>query len=131
VAKKSKQTPAATEAPLSLTLALPKPPSVNNLFLNIPGRGRAPSGEYKAWKAEAGAMVRLQGPTPMRGPVSILLVIDEGNRCDRDNLMKAPLDLLVELGIIEGDGPGIVKEITIRSGEVDGALVTITQWAAP
>jgi len=113
----------------SVTLSIPKPPSTNNLFINRPdGKGRWPSSEYTAWRKDASKRVRLQRPVFFRGPVTLLLVIDEKNRCDRDNLIKAPLDLIVELGIIEGDGPNIVKEITIRSGAVAGALITITRY---
>jgi Holliday junction resolvase RusA-like endonuclease len=117
------------DSPRSVQLSLPKPPSVNNLFVNHPhGRGRFPSGEYKAWRIEASSKVRLQRPMFFRGPVTLSLVVEEGNRCDLDNLMKAPIDLLVELGIIEGDGPGIVKQITLRHGAVTGALMTITAY---
>ena len=112
----------------SLTLSLPKPPSVNNLFFNLPKRGRIASPEYKAWRAAASYQVRAQRPLFFRGPVTLILVIEESNRCDLDNCLKAPLDLLVELGILEDDGPRIVKEIKVRHGQVTGALVTITAY---
>jgi len=115
------------DSPRSVSLSLPKPPSVNNLFLNLPGRGRVLTSQYKAWKIEASSKVRAQRPLFFRGPVTLCIVIEDGNRCDLDNLAKAPIDLIVGLGIIESDGPNIVKQITLRHGSVTGALVTITE----
>lgn len=119
---------ASPGSPRSVQLSLPKPPSTNNLFVNSEGRGRFLSGEYKAWRIAASSKVRQQRPMFFRGPVTLSMVVEEGNRCDLDNLMKAPIDLLVELGIIEDDGPKIVKQITLRHGAVTGALMTITAY---
>lgn len=112
----------------SLTLSFPKPVSTNNLYLNIPGRGRVPTSEYKAWRIEASGKVRKQRPISFRGAVTLSIVIENGDRGDLDNRIKCVLDLLVELNVIEDDNPRIVKEIRIRQGAVTGALVTITAF---
>ena len=36
-----------------LVLHLPFPPSLNNLFINVRGKGRAPSARYAAWRRRA------------------------------------------------------------------------------
>ena len=114
-----------------VTLKIPKPPSTNNLFVNSPQtRGRFPSPEYKAWRIAAAQAVSAQRPPTFRGPVSVALAIEHGNRADLDNLAKAPLDLMVELRVIRGDGPKIVREVSIRQTADPDTSLTITEAAA-
>jgi len=48
---------------------------------------------------------------------------------DPDNRIKAVLDLLVENGIIDGDGDSVLKRITVSVGEdFQGATVTIRSF---
>jgi len=84
-------------------LTLPVPPSTNNLFVNVRGRGRRKSDEYRAWLHEAGLKLNLQRPQPVSGPVHVTIRIPDIARGDLDNRIKASLDLLVKHRLIEDD----------------------------
>ena len=91
---------------------LPIPPSGNNLFPSSKRGGRFISPRYRAWRKEAGLMLR--GAVGMRGPVVLEYLFEDGaTRADLGNLEKAVTDLLVTHRIIEGDGPAIVRSITL------------------
>lgn len=83
-----------------ITFTLPFPPSVNGLFS---GKARRYlSAGYKAWKAAAGP--RVPGGL-IAGPFVIEMIFDRPDRRarDLDNLAKAPLDLIVERGLVIDD----------------------------
>lgn len=104
------------------TVTMPPPPSVNNLFKNAGRKGRVPTPAYEDWKRHAGWQVKAQRPAPVYGPVSV--TIEHGKRrADLDNLNKAPLDLLVSLGVIDDDAN--VRELHCSFGAVEGCRVTI------
>ncbi len=50
---------------------LPAPPSVNNLFRNVPGKGRVRSSEYVAWCEAAGWSLRAQGARSQTATVKL------------------------------------------------------------
>ena len=117
----------------TVTVTMPAPPSVNNLFKNAGRRGRVPTPAYDDWKRQAGWQVKAQRPQCVRGPVTILVEhAPRRGRVDPDNLFKAPLDLLVSLGVIEDDNARIVTELTGRPNVagVEGCRVTISQVEA-
>jgi len=115
-----------------ITLNLPFPPSVNNLFINV-GRKRVRAPRYVAWATEAGLRLNVQRPISIKGPVTLHYEFQEGqDRRKRDigNLEKAVTDLLVQHAVIEADDNTIVREITLRwSGKVTGVLVSIVPHA--
>lgn len=100
---------------------LPVPPSVNSMFVNVPGKGRIKSKDYKKWISEAGWLLKAARVRPVTGRVEIALVIAEPKRetSDLDNRTKACLDLLVEHGIIEDDSSKYVRKITQSWGSKD------------
>jgi len=104
---------------------LPFPPSVNNLFVNIPGRGRVKTQRYRTWRNAAGWDIRAAKPGKFEGPVEISVVYQrpDSRRRDLDNLFKAIADALVEFEIIEDDSK--IERITLEWGESRGATVTI------
>lgn len=111
-------TPGEREARLSL----PFPPSVNNLFLNIPGRGRVRSPGYRKWANEAGWIIQLAKQPKLVGPVCVHLALKapDKRRRDADNGWKAILDILAKHQVIEGDDSTIVRRIEaewVDSGE--------------
>ena len=110
-------------------LRLPFPPSLNNLFKNV-ARGRARTQRYEAWAHEAGWLLRQQYPGRVAGPFNVALVFErpDKRRRDLDGLAKAPLDLLVTLGIIENDY--LAQRITLAWSGTVGGLVHITLEAA-
>jgi crossover junction endodeoxyribonuclease RusA len=88
-----------------ISLDLPLPPSVNALYRNVPGRGRAKTQAYRTWENAAGWEVRAQAPQPIAGPVVMRLTFQWPDRRRRDvsNYVKATEDLLVEHKLIEDD----------------------------
>lgn len=120
-----------------ITIMLPKPIPLNNLFLNVPHRGRVITPKYREWrdKAARGITAQIMAAIPehrllnMRGPVELNITVIEG-RYDLDNTAKCLLDALVANGIIDGDGFAVVRKITLAFGAVAGARVEITA-AAP
>lgn len=94
--------------------AIIPPPSVNNLYFNLPRGGRAPSGQYKAWKKEAGATIAALRQAGVPGPVVIRIWPPQNGRRDLDGYAKATIDLLVSHRIIESDRCKTVRGIDMR-----------------
>jgi len=92
-------------------IALPWPPSTNGLFVNVLKRGRVPSKEYAAWRAEAGWILKSQHPPKFAGLVDITVELCSPHAVpfDPDNRLKAPIDLLKTLGIIIDDNNRYVR----------------------
>jgi crossover junction endodeoxyribonuclease RusA len=99
-----------------MIVLLPMPPSTNNLFINIPKRGRVPSSQYKAWKNAAGLTLNIQRPEKFTGAVDVRVGIPKRTRGDIDNRVKALLDLLVAHGVIEDDKH--VQNLTVGRDEL-------------
>jgi Holliday junction resolvase RusA-like endonuclease len=99
---------------LSAEFDLPAPPSTNNLFLNIGGRGgRIKSPGYRSWIKEAGWQLRLSHPTKIMNTVAVSAALGlASRRPDVDNCLKALLDLLVTHEVIEDDAQ--VVELSVR-----------------
>jgi crossover junction endodeoxyribonuclease RusA len=107
---------------------IPTPPSTNTLFANVPGKGRVKSDRYRTWRNAAGWEVRAQKALRVKGPVHLTYTYEEGaTRADLGNLEKAATDMLVDLGIIDGDGPAIVRSITLQWGKGPGMTVEVRQ----
>lgn len=95
---------------MSLTFDLPMPPSVNSMFKNVQGKGRARTKEYKAWANEAGWMLLAQrnqhkAHRCITEPVEIDVHAyrPASKRRDLDNILKAICDLLTNTKTIEDD----------------------------
>lgn len=85
-----------------VVLNLPKPPSVNALYRNVPKVGRVKTAAYKAWEKEAGWLLKSQRPQPVHGAYRLLALIGP-TRADIGNLEKALSDLLQAHGVIDND----------------------------
>ena len=107
-------------------ICLPWPVSTNNLFLNVPGRGRVPTKEYKAWRETAGWELQAQRPRKFREPVEITVELCPPTRraFDPDGKLKAPIDLLVTHEIIPDDSIKYVRSVTAKIVE-NGAPCTV------
>lgn len=112
---------------MTTVITLPFPPSVNNLFMNVPKRGRIPTKAYEAWQKRADEAINAQSPVPVVGQVeiNIALVAPTKARRDADNCLKAPLDRLVANGIIEADDFRFVRRVTAEWAD-EGAPCTVT-----
>jgi crossover junction endodeoxyribonuclease RusA len=109
-----------------ITINLPPPPSANNLFLNIHGRGRVISPKYREWKVEAGWRLKQQRPEKIKGPVVIDIVHQDIGKTDGDNTLKPLFDLLVDHQVIEADTRPIVRRFSFGWEDVVGVRVTIS-----
>ena len=97
-------------------VSLSWPPSVNELFINVPKRGRVTGDKYKQWRNAAGWELLSQKPPCFRGEVKVLIELNTPHkrRYDPDNRVKPVMDLLVEHRVIAGDTDKFVREITVR-----------------
>lgn len=117
--------------PAELVIALPMPPTTNNLYVNADkkrGKGRIRSAPYSAWVKEAGYRLNAQRPPLMAGKVALLIEVEEpktARRTDIGNKEKAVTDLLVSHRVIQGDDQRFVRQITLRWADVSGVRVTV------
>lgn len=90
---------------IETTFTIPRPPSANNAFRNLPGGGRARTHGYTKWREEAGWEIRSQRPAKFSGPfeVEILCPRPDNRARDIDNLIKPILDCLVKAGVTPDD----------------------------
>jgi len=111
----------AAQTPLVLR-DLPAPPAANNPFKT---RWGARSERYRAWRNAAAWQARLQSPRRIRGPVAITITVPDGSRADLDNLAKAPIDLLCDLNLIEGDHREVIREVNLRWAASAGLSIEV------
>lgn len=87
-------------------VTMPVPPSVNQLYRNVPGRGRVKTRHYADWVAQALRQLRTQNwdYVPGRTVVCMKIPRPAGRKSgDLDNKCKAALDLLVKAGVMDDD----------------------------
>lgn len=116
-----------TTAP-AVQVFLPIPPSVNNLFHNVPGKGRMKSRAYLAWECEARYLVQWPRLTEdrtnrIRWECAIVAHQLARNR-DIDNLSKATLDFCCTM---TGLRDCYLERLTIarEDGGVPGLALTV------
>lgn len=113
---------------MTVTLTLPFPISVNEMFSDGKTR-RIKSKRYAAWCLEAGYILLMQRPKPIKGPIKITYELQEGHdnrRRDAFNFEKGCTDLLVKFGVIEADHDLILRDgRVIWNRDVEGVRITI------
>ena len=89
----------------AVTVTLPFPPSVNALYRNAPGRGRAKTQRYHQWTTQAAWEAKIQRAGKVKGPYALYIVAcrPDARKRDLDNLAKPLSDALKTAGIIEDD----------------------------
>ena len=110
-----------------LTLLTP-PPSVNEIYRNVPGKGRVKTKAYKGWRKDAEWQVSLQKPAHFTGPVAVSIALPMSTRGDVDNRAKATMDLLQKAGVVANDKQ--CDPVTIGRADVDLTTITITPRGA-
>lgn len=108
-------------------ISIPIPPSVNAMYANRKGgagRGRYKTEAYKAWIDEAGWVVNPQRPAPVRGKFKFFLKLPK-IRGDVDNRIKACLDLLVSLKLVDDDRHCIHAQAVIDDERKGFAIVAV------
>lgn len=85
-------------------LALPYPPTANNLYRNT-SKGRVKTSGYLAWLNEAGWRVKAARPQGLCGRyrLSLVALAPDRRRRDIDNLLKPVSDLLKACGLVTDD----------------------------
>ena len=110
------------------TIFLPFPPTSNNMFVNVPKVGRVMSKDYKSWRKDGENLYLTQRkPAPILGPFKLLIEMKrpDARRRDATNLIKAPEDMLVDLGLIRDDCDA--EEVTARWVKEDlGGMIRLT-----
>lgn len=85
-------------------LTLPMPPSANDLFRNVPRKGRVKTQVYTDWLGHAGWVLRQQRPGSVPGRVVVVVSIERASQAaDIDNRVKALFDLLVLHKVMDDD----------------------------
>ncbi len=93
---------------------IPTPPSVNGLYANGK-RGRYKTDSYKAWLHHAGWEVIGQGIRPYLGRYTAHLTLPKiPSNSDPDNRIKATLDLLVGLRLVDGDQSKFCRGVEVK-----------------
>ncbi len=118
-------TVAATET----RIVLPWPPSLNNMFLNVRGKGRVRSENYRKWATEAGWLLKSQKPHKFNEPVRVRVELNPPNAraFDLDNRNKALLDLLVEHGVIHDDSNRWVRGVSVEQVSAGAPCTVIVE----
>lgn len=107
------------------SLSFAAPPSVNNLFFNVVGKGRRPTRAYTDWQTSAGYEIAAQRPGCVAGPYFLTIRVRRATlRRDIGNYEKPISDLLVKMGVVEDDRH--CEGIDIRwADEGEGVRVTV------
>jgi len=119
-----------THQPRSFALILPIPPAMNNLYVNIPGKGRGMTQKGKDWKTAAGHEVRKHWRgEPSKKAFCIDLDVYVKYMRDADSSTKVVLDSMQGI-VYENDSQ--VEEIRLRrfkaaKGEEGWIDVTVTE----
>jgi Holliday junction resolvase RusA-like endonuclease len=113
-----------------IRLEFRKPPSTNQLFANVPGKGRVPTSHYKQWRVAAGWELGLQwrGRAPLDYRADISLWVP--GRADLDNMLKATIDLLVTMHVLHDDNRKHVAAYHIYDAPEHGNVVVEIRKAA-
>jgi len=95
----------------SWSITLPFPPSTNNLHRNVKVNVRPKSKVYTKWIKNSDALALAQKPFCIfDNRVDIIVYINGGtDHYDCDNFLKAPIDYIVNLGVIKDDKKPHVK----------------------
>lgn len=86
-------------------VSIPAPPTINNAFVNIEGKGRRKSDSYRKWVNLAIQLIHVQVKAMHRvaGEVYISIELPSSIRGDIDNRVKGILDALVGSQRIDDD----------------------------
>lgn len=111
-----------------INVTLPFPPSINNLFVNVEGKGRRPAKRYVSWQRVASTEIMVQRAQwdvkRISGPIEMTITLQrDRRRMDLDNSAKAIIDTLVKMDVIDDDRN--LEKLTLEWGDVVGAEAVI------
>jgi Holliday junction resolvase RusA-like endonuclease len=102
------------------------PPSVNTLYVHVPGKGRTKTLDYRTWIRLSAAELALQRPEPFTSRVDIVIRIPEPVRGDVSNRIKAAEDLLVRTGVLPDDNGKHVRSCKAEFADVPRTEIIVT-----
>lgn len=82
------------------------PPSTNNLWMPVKGKGLVKTKEYRTWQDANAWIIRQQiGLVKIKGPFEIYFIFERPDRRKRDldNLLKASLDCITNARVVDDD----------------------------
>ena len=88
---------------MRIEIELPIPPSLNNAYANVAGRGRVPSKTHREWKEVAGWTVKAARLPQVKEPYHFTIWLPDTLRGDPSNYIKLAEDLMVSLMVIPDD----------------------------
>ena len=115
---------------MTLTFTLPSVPSVNHLYANARNGGRRKTDRYRRWQNAMGWELKAQGMHKLKGAYTVMVLAapPQGKaKRDLDNMLKAILDLLVDVQIVEADEYPYCMGISIQWSEAikEGVAVSL------
>jgi Holliday junction resolvase RusA-like endonuclease len=117
---------------IRVELTLPLPPSANNLYRNVPGKGRVLNKHGREYKQEVRTLALMARPDFFHGDVRFTMVVyfPDRRRRDLSNTLKIVEDSLK--GIVYGDDSQVARiELTRRYDAArPRAEVTVEAWTA-
>ena len=114
---------------MKTTITIPFPPSVNSIWRSVKGRNIL-SKKYREWRTLASQEIMIQRPKAIESKVIVHILLDRPDKRKRDidNYIKAPLDTLVHMDLIEDDS--LVETLTIGWSGKTGKTACISFWSA-
>ncbi len=92
------------DQPSPVAFTMPTPPSTNNLFKNVPGKGRVRTRHYDDWLGRAVAAIRAGVVPTVRHRVVMVMGVERMSlSADIDNRLKASWDAMVKAGVLVDD----------------------------
>lgn len=102
------------------------PPPLNNMFVNIPGKGRVKSHRYREWRRmsmwELTEQRLKHKASAITRKVAVSIHLPKATRGDVDGRVKGVLDALQDAGVIANDS----QCDPVSIGRADVAKTTIT-----
>ncbi len=121
------------DAPPTISLCLPRPPSTNRLHYQPPGfKHRIRTPEYSKWLVEAGWEARRQlvGIPRIPGAFNARVTVPKASTRDLNNHDKALLDLLTYINFINDDS-GLRPPFTIDWADRSDWLLELWDLGGP
>jgi Holliday junction resolvase RusA-like endonuclease len=109
-------------------IELSYPPATNNLYFNVPGKGRVRSDRYNQWLDESAWLLLAQKPGRVSGKFIAEITVNrpDNRRRDLDGLLKPLLDCCVKNRIVSDDS--LAERITLAwANGGEGVRVVLTK----
>jgi Holliday junction resolvase RusA-like endonuclease len=109
--------------PVSFSVTLPLPPSINGAYFNASDGSRGKTKTYRNWRKNAVLAIYAQVRADLRvgGAIEVEIYLPEGMAGDADNRVKALLDALVDSRRVDDD-KNVQRIVVERCGDTPGMV---------